>query len=181
MEKSNFVRRRPGEQNKPECIVSTVKHPPSIMVWSVISGKGTGRLYVVENTMRQDQYKKVLETRLIPQLAEWFPGGEKPIFMHDGAPCHKAKSITTFLEQKKIEVLDWPGNSPDMNPIENVWELLKRAVAISAITTKRELIEKIIFEWNHNTHLQDTIQSCIESMPRRVKALIAAKGAHTKY
>lgn len=181
MEKTKFVRRRPGEQNKPECIVPTIKHPPSVMLWSVISGKGTGRLYIVEKTMRQDQYKKVLETRLVPQLQEWFPGHEEPIFMHDGAPCHKAKSITAFLREKGIQVLDWPGNSPDMNPIENVWELLKRAVAKSAITTKRELIEKIIFEWNHNPHIKDTVQSCIESMPRRIKALIAVKGGHTKY
>lgn len=152
-----FVRRKPGEKYKPDCIIPTVKHPPSIMVWSVISGKGTGRLYIVEKTMRQDQYKKVLETRLIPQLKEWFSNEEEPIFMHDGAPCHKAKSITKFLKQENIKVLDWPGNSPDMNPIENVWELLKREISKSTITTKRELIEKLIYEWNYNPQLQETI------------------------
>lgn len=181
MEKSKFVRRRPGEQFKPGCIVPTVKHPPSIMVWSVISGKGTGRLYIVEKTMKQDQYKKVLETRLMPQMNEWFPGDEKPIFMHDGAPCHKAKSISAYLKAKNIDVLDWPGNSPDMNPIENVWELLKREIAKKCITNKVGLIETLIKEWNHNPHLQDTIQACIDSMPRRIEAVIAAKGELTKY
>lgn len=180
-EKTKFVRRRPNEKYKPECIVPTIKHPPSVMVWSVISGKGTGRLYVVENTMRQDQYRKVLETRLLPQLQDWFPGEEKHIFMHDGAPCHKAKSITAYLRQKKIKVLDWPGNSPDMNAIENGWELLKREIAKKNITNKRLLLETLIHEWHHNTHLHTTIQACIESMPRRVRALIAVKGGHTKY
>ena len=46
--------------------------------------------------------------------------------MQDGAPCHKAKSIKNLLASQKIPLLDWLGNSPDLNPIENVWELLKR-------------------------------------------------------
>lgn len=181
MEKTQFVRRRPGEEYRPECIVSTVKHPPSIMVWSVISGKGTGRLYIVEKTMRQDQYKRVLETRLIPQMREWFSDDEEAILMHDKAPCHTAKSVTSFLQQNRVKVLEWPGNSPDMNPIENAWELLKREIAKTEVTTKRELTEKLIFHWNHNPRLAETIQSCISSMPGRITALIAAKSGHTKY
>ena len=69
--------------------------------------------------MKQDQYKIVLQTTLIPQVREWFPNGEKIVFMQDGAPC-TAKSIKTFLANESIELLDWPGNSPDMNPIESV-------------------------------------------------------------
>ncbi|GFS55200.1 uncharacterized protein TNCV_4799401 [Trichonephila clavipes] len=57
-------------------VVQTVKHPTKIMIWSVISGKGTEHLYVVKGMMRQDQYKDVLQNRLIPQLEEWFPNGE---------------------------------------------------------------------------------------------------------
>ena len=96
------------------------------MVWSVISSKGTGRLYVVQGTMRQDQYKEVLKTRLLPQLKEWFPNEHPFVFMQDGAPCHTAKLIKAFLLKEKIPLLPWPGNSPDMNPIENVWALLKK-------------------------------------------------------
>lgn len=151
------------------------------MVWSVISAKGMGRLYIVEGTMRQDQYKRVLETRLLPQLEEWFPGGEEYIFMHDSAPCHKARSVTAFLAKKNITVLPWPGNSPDMNPIENIWELTKRAIAKEVITTKRQLVETLIREWHHNTELQQNAKVCIESMPRRIEAIIAAKGGITKY
>ncbi|GFX94136.1 uncharacterized protein TNCV_4291821 [Trichonephila clavipes] len=54
----------------------TVIHPTKIMIWSVISVKGTEHLYVVKGMMRQDQYKDVLQNRLIPQLEEWFPNGE---------------------------------------------------------------------------------------------------------
>ncbi|GFW77876.1 uncharacterized protein TNCV_3910861 [Trichonephila clavipes] len=66
--KSQFVRRRRGEMFHSDCLVQTVKHPTKIMIWSVISGKGTGRLHVVKGMMRRDQYKDVLQNRLIPQL-----------------------------------------------------------------------------------------------------------------
>ncbi|GFX79356.1 uncharacterized protein TNCV_4517451 [Trichonephila clavipes] len=91
--KAQFVRRRRGEKFHSDCVVQTVKHPTKIMIWSVISGKGTGRLDVVKGMMRQDQYKDVLQNRLIPQLEEWFPNEESYIFMHGGAPCHTASSV----------------------------------------------------------------------------------------
>lgn len=43
--------------------------------------------------------------------------------MHDSAPCHRARSVTSFLPAKNVTVLSWPGNSPDMNRLENMWEL----------------------------------------------------------
>lgn len=179
--KSQFVRRRPGEKYHSDCIVQTVKHPTKVMIWSVISGKGTGRLYVVNGTMRQDQYKEMLRDQLLPQLREWFPNGEGFVFMQDGAPCHNARSVKAFLEEENVPLLPWPGNSPDMNPIENVWELMKREVAKEVITNKTQLIEKIIYAWNHHPRMQETVQACINSMPKRIEALIASKGASTKY
>ncbi|GFX41548.1 putative transposase like protein [Trichonephila clavipes] len=79
------------------------------MIWSVISGKGTGRLDVVIGMMWQDQYKDVLQNRLILQLEEWFPSGKSYIFKQDGAPCHTARSIKAFLAEQNILLLDWPG------------------------------------------------------------------------
>ncbi|GFX76323.1 uncharacterized protein TNCV_592861 [Trichonephila clavipes] len=103
--KAQFVHRRRGEKFHSDCVVQTVKHPTKIMIWSVISGKGTGRLDVVKGMMQQDQYKDVLQNRLIPQLEEWFPNGESYIFMQDGAPCHTARSIKAFLAEQNILLL----------------------------------------------------------------------------
>ncbi|XP_047127612.1 uncharacterized protein LOC124808515 [Hydra vulgaris] len=108
-DKATFVPRRPGKPHKPECIVKTVKHPASKMVWSCISSRGTGHLYIVQGKMKQDQYKTVLQTLPIPQIREWFPNSKKIIFMQDGAPCHTAKSIKTFHANESIKLLDWPG------------------------------------------------------------------------
>ena len=120
IDKSSFVRRRQNEKYHPHCVVESIKHPPKVMVWSLISGRGTGCLYIVDGMMKQDQYKKVLATKLIPQFNEWFTDPAECTFMHDSAPWLKAQSITVFLEMQAIKVLPWPGNSPDLNPIKNV-------------------------------------------------------------
>ncbi|GFY11115.1 putative transposase like protein [Trichonephila clavipes] len=138
--KTQFVRRRDGEKFHSDCVVRTVKHPTKIMIWSVISDKGTGSLDVV-----------------------------------------KARSTKAFLAEQNIPLLDWPGNSPDMNPIENIWELMKREVAKDVITNKTHLLERIIHVCNHHPQMQEIVQSCIDSMPRRIEALIASKGGSTKY
>lgn len=151
------------------------------MVWSVISSRGPGPLYFVEGTMNSEKYKRVLQNELIPQLEKWFKGTEKCTFMQDGAPCHTARRISKYLDYKKVNVLDWPGNSPDMTPIGNVWDYLKKEVAKSAPTTKSQLIEILNSTWHNNPNINQMIQNCINSMPRRITALLEAKGKHTKY
>ena len=51
------------------------------------------------------------------------------IFMHDGAPCHQNKVVKNFVEQKPIQRLQWPGNSPDLKPIENLWNFTNKKVS----------------------------------------------------
>lgn len=180
VDKARFVRRRTGEAFNRDCIVERVKHPTSVMVWSVISVHGPGRLYIVEGMMNQVQYKKVLETRLLPQLREWFPDGHC-IFMQDGAPCHTAKSVKQFLQVNNVPLLPWPGNSPDCNPIENMWEIVKRRIATLKPTTKTSLIEGLIEVWCHDPDINRMCSSIIHGMPRRVAEVIKFKGGTTKY
>jgi transposase len=151
------------------------------MIWSCISSKGVGPLYIVEGTMRSDQYKKVLQTRLRPQIKKWFKKGEKFVFMQDGAPCHTAKIIKKYLNNVKIPLLPWPGNSPDMNPIENLWAIVKRRMASIRITTRAELINRLTEVWHHDPEIAEIARNCIESMPTRIKSLRQRKGQRTKY
>lgn len=178
--RSRYVRRRRGEEFLPDCVRQTVKHPDKIMIWSSISVHGTGRLYIVNGMMNAQQYQEVLQTRFVPQMLQWFPDGNA-VLMHDGAPCHRSRQISQYLEQTGIEVLPWPGNSPDLNPIEGLWKMLKDKVCSSDITNRRQLTERLIQTWHHDQQLQNLARQYIQSMPRRVQAVIKAKGCNTKY
>jgi len=123
------------------------------MVWSVISGKGYSCLYFLQGTMKQDQYITLLKNRLIPQVKEWFPNDEDFVFMQYEAPCHTAKRVKEFSSPEKHQALATTRNSPDLNPTENIWELVKREIAKETITTKRRLIE-LIQVWYHNPRIQ---------------------------
>lgn len=174
------VRRRSGEEFLPECLKKTVKFPAKIMVWGAISVHGTSRLHIVEGTMNAVKYIEVLRGRLLPQIREWY--GEQPwIFQQDSAPCHMAKAVKTWCAQNDVQLLPWAGNSPDMNPIESLWDILKDEIHKEPITTKQTLIQRLIQVWFHSEKIQELCKTLINGMPRRVEALKNAKGCQTKY
>lgn len=179
-ESPQYVRRSPGEAFKKECIVQHVKYPTKVMIWGAISVYGPGKIHVVEGNMNSAQYKEVIRDCLVPTLNEWFPSGDG-IFMHDGAPCHRSKTVSAELASLDIPVLQWPGNSPDMNPIESLWNVLKTKVKARKPTTKAQLIEHTLSIWREDEELAILCRTLVEGMPRRIEALIAAKGGHTKY
>ena len=75
--KAQYDKRDVNEKFHEDCIIQTIKHPSKVMFWSVISGKGLGRLYIIDGIVKQDQCKKVIETCLLPQLKKWFPNKQK--------------------------------------------------------------------------------------------------------
>ena len=69
-------------------------------------------------------------------------------FQHDGAPCHTAKTVGTWLQESSVEVLSpWPGSSPDLNPIENCWAIVKKKVAAHKLKSAADLEAKIKEVW----------------------------------
>ncbi|XP_073719128.1 uncharacterized protein [Misgurnus anguillicaudatus] len=176
-----LVRRRKGERYHQSCVMPTVKHPKTIHVWGCFSSKRVGPLTILpKNTaMNKKWYQNTLQQQLLPTIQQQF-GEEQCIFQHDGAPCHKAKVITKWLWDQNVEILGpWSGNSPDLNPIENLWSILKRRVDKQKPTNSDKLQEVIMKEWV--AICQDLAQKLIKSTPSRIAEVLKQNGQHCKY
>ena len=103
------VRRRKGEEFDPQCLKKTVKFPQKIMIWGDISVHGTSRLHIVSGTMNAQKYISVLQTRLLPQIKDWQCESDW-IFQPDGAPCHTAKAVKSWIAKNNMQVLPWAEN-----------------------------------------------------------------------
>lgn len=177
---SQFVRRNRDESLTAAHFQASYKHPVKVMLWGIMSYRGTGRLHVCEGAMNQEQYQTIIKTRVVPQLKDWF-GDEACYFQHDLAPCHTAKSCLKLLETSQVNVLPWPGNSPDLSPIENLWAILKRRINKHNCSNKNELINEILNVWARTNDLHEISRSLIDSMPRRIDACIKARGGPIHY
>lgn len=160
--------------------ISTVKHAAGVMVWGCYSGKvGRGSLYFLpkNKTMNGDRYKMVMEENLIPFMNYH----RAKTFMQDGAPCHRSKKVMEVLRKEKFSILDWPGNSPDLNPIENCWSYMKKKLKEDhTITSVPKMMQAIKKMWVKDMSL-DYFKGLSASMPRRLQMVIEQKGEMTKY
>ncbi len=107
------------------------------------------------------------------------PGEKKIIFQQDLAPAHTAKSTKSWLNDHGVGVLDWPANSPDLNPVENLWCIVKRKMRNKRPKNADELKATVKETWASIPPQQ--CHKLITSMPRRIEAVIKAKWAPTKY
>ena len=125
-------------------------------------------------------YKDILRDELVETLRYYKLRKSEIIFQHDNDPKHTAKSVQNWLA-KKFTVLKWPSNSPDLNPIEHLWNQVKRKLQDyeTIPTSCKELWERFQLEWNRIP--LERCQALYESMPKRMEAVIAAKGGATKY
>ena len=135
--RKRLVRRPFGARYEDCYTIQTMKHPPCIMVWRAMSAHGTAGLYFLQpgTTTNGTKYLDLLMDKLEIHMAVH----NCNVFMHNGAPCHRAKSVTNFLQEKNVHIIDWPGNSPDLNTIENLWHVMKNAVADQHPTSMESL------------------------------------------
>lgn len=158
--------------------VKTQKHPQSVMVWGAFSYYGVSKLYFLEKgqTMNSNAYLNLL----INNLPECFVDCNAEVFMQDGASCHTSKVIKDWMKDYSVNVIeDWPGNSPDLNPIENLWYIVKKELREQDTNSLPKLKAAIEEVWNNISN--DILHKLVDSVPNRLKEVIKKKGNITKY
>lgn len=136
-----------------------------------------GPLAQVEGIMKAVDYKKILQDTMLPHAKEkmsldW-------IYMQDNDPKHSAKIVQKWFRDNNVKKLDWPAQSPDLNPIEHLWEHLDRQIRARSFSKTSELMSALKEEWDRIP--LDVLIGLMDSMPRRCQAVIDAKGYSTKY
>jgi hypothetical protein len=169
-------------QHRQVKVKGTIKHGGgSIMVWGCITSKGPGFLCKIDGTMDQTLYKEILEGEL-KQPFDWYQLNlSQTTFQHDNDPKHSAKTIKDWLSAQQFDVLQWPPQSPDMNPIEHIWALVKRRLNEfeHPPSGMLELWERVQDIWDKIS--ENECLKVIDSMPSRIAALLKAKGRWTDY
>ncbi|GFT34175.1 transposable element Tc1 transposase [Trichonephila clavipes] len=174
-----MVWRKPNTSHHPKHTIPTVKHGDgSVMVWGCMAAPGVGKLVFIDGVMHKMAYLNILQNNL-KENADKLGLGSNFIFQQDNDPKHAAFVVKEWLLYHCRNQLNTPPQSPNLNVIENLWSHLERAVQKHQITSKEQLKSVLQEEWLNIA--PDTPRHLVESIPRRLEAVISAKGYATKY
>ncbi|CAF1479687.1 unnamed protein product [Didymodactylos carnosus] len=174
-----MVWRSRKEEFDPKCTLPTVKYGGgSVMVWGCFTKKGVGKLYILDRIMDRFHYREILEKNLIPSIRQ-LSLGTNFTFMHDNDPKHTSALVRNWLRNNGVRVLQWPSSSPDLNPIEHLWDVLEDRVKKRQSKNKAELALHLAEEWNKIE--LPVLAKLIGSVPSRLIECIKMKGYSTRY
>lgn len=168
--------------------VSRLRHPQevhpyqggTIMVWAGIRLGGRTQLVWIQGSMTAQKYhEEVVEPVIVPHRIQI---GQEFLLMHDNAPSHTARLVSAALRDHDIQVLDWPAQSPDLNPIEHAWDMLQRKALRDFppnLTTEQQLYEHLQRTWDLIP--QQDIDNLILSINNRCRCVINVRGGNTDY
>ena len=160
----------------------TVKYgKDSVMVWGCFSGFGVGFYCKIDGRMNGELYREILADELMRTISANDLDINEVIFQHDNDPKHAATETKRWLDEHDIKVLDWPAYSPDLNPIEHLWNEMDRRLRKlpGSISSKDDLWNKIQQVWN-----EIDVEFClrlIDTMPQRIADVLKARGGYTRW
>ncbi|GFW28864.1 transposable element Tc3 transposase [Trichonephila clavipes] len=167
------VGRRPGERyNSPHTVLRHTARTGDVMVWGDIAYDSRSTFIVMHGTLMGQRY---VDDILRPHVGPFLNGLPGAILQQDNACPHTARVAQDF--PRHFQTLPWPARSPDLFPVEPVWDQLKRQMPSCHSVHNLELVVQELW-----THLpQDNIRCLVNSMSDRVAACIAAGGGPTRY
>ncbi len=170
------VWRKGREAHSPSCLKSSDKFPQCVMIWGAMSSADIGPLCFLKTNITAPVYQYILEYFMLSSADQLFKDADF-IFQQDLLPAHTAKSSKSWLNDHGVGVLDWPANSPDLNPIENLWGIVKKKMRNKRQMRKNtdELKATVKETWASIPPQQ--CRKLITSMPHRIEAVIKAKGS----
>ena len=153
----------------------------SLMFWGCMMAEDIGYGCKIEGKMDSILYHSILGDELLETIDYFKVSKENIIFQHDNAPPHTAKKIREWFGENDIHVLQWPAQSPDLNPIENLQAYLKKKLAEYEKEPEGmlELWERVQKEWSDIP--RELCSSLVKGMRKRLRAVLKAKGGYTRY
>ena len=155
------------------------KHPLKVHVWGGISRHGATKIRIFDGIMDADLFCNVLETMLVPFIRHKLPDHR---FMQDNDPKHTSRQAQVFFEQESIYWWRNPPESPDLNPIEDLWHELKFYLESKVKPrNKQELVDGIRTFWERKVTLEKCAKYIDHVLHKAIPAVVEARGAATKY
>lgn len=174
--------KKPGEPLTDRHVVPTVKFGGGcIMVWGCFSSFGVGNIVRIYGNMNGELYRQILDDDLLGTISWNEVDTNDIIFQQDNDPKHTANLTWQWFEDNDINVLEWPPQSPDLNPIEHLWNEIDRRLrqSFTGIHTQDQLWDAIQTIWAEMDI--EFLNKLIESMPERINDVILARGGYTRW
>jgi transposase len=173
-----WVQRPLGAAFDSDYMTNKVPHPDRVSVWGCFSGRGLGQIEIFTDILDGPTLKAILQRHLLPSANSLFPPGAWWL-QQDNDPKHRSILVRDWLFSNGVQCLDFPPYSPDLNPIENLWNDLKRRVEKRNARDIAELEEHLNAEWSATD--RDYLVKLSHSMPKRCLAVVANHGHKTRY
>lgn len=175
--------KKEGEPLQAKDFIQTVKHGGgNIKLWGCLTAYGVGPIHKIEGNMNGKMYQNILKTHLLETVDNMPYPVNEVIFQHDNDPKHTSKIVKNWLNKQEFQVLPWPSQSPDVNPIENLWAYFKSMLLNEYKAPPSNL--NILWERVQEQWYQIPPEYCeklVKSVENRLYAVKKAKGLWTKY